>query len=258
MKKQLSIFGAVLMIALVIAMPAVAQSYGSFRDTGGGLATTQPWCWEASQMAGWDVCIQRTAAGMLAVNNLGNLFPLGAPGAYEGTTSVGITDTNFHALIAAASDVPIPAKLINTAGKAIRIRADGVYTTAAASLLNAEVMLCQVSGCATGTVVAPAGCAIVTTNQANNLSNGQFTLDCTLTASATVGASGTLMAKGKVCAVLGAATSAVLSCFADTATDVSAAVDETKIEYVNLGFKFSTSNAGDAAVLHDMTVEVLR
>lgn len=178
-------------------------------------------------------------------------------GTYQGTTSVGITDTAFHALVAAASDIPIPAGATAIAGKRIHIRGDGIYTTGAASVLNAEAMICTVSGCATGTVVAPAGCTVVTTNQANVLSNGQFTIDCTLTSSATVGASGTYMAKSVVCANLGATTAVVLSCFADTATAVSAAVDETVREFVNIGFKFTTSNASNAAVLHSLSVELM-
>jgi hypothetical protein len=169
---------------------------------------------------------------------------------------VGITDTAFHALIAAASDIKIPANSIAAAGKHIHVHFEGVYTNAAASLLNAEVMLCQVSGCATGTVVAPAGCAVVTTNQANNLTNGQFYGDCDLISTSTLGASGTFMAKSLVGANLGAATSAVTSLFQDTATAVSAAVDETKDQFVNPAFKFTTSNAGNSAIVHLVTVDL--
>lgn len=157
----------------------------------------------------------------------------------------------------AASDIPIRANFIGLPNKVVRVHGQGRYTNAAASLLNAEVMLCQTSGCGSGTVVAPAGCAIVTTNQANNLTNGQFTLDCTLVSTPTVGASGTFMAKGLVSANLGSATSAVQSFFADTSTAASAAVDETKTEWVNIGFKFTSSNAGNSAVLDALTVEVL-
>jgi hypothetical protein len=180
-------------------------------------------------------------------------------GNYQGTTSVPITDANFHALIAASSDVPIPANLLNIANvKKVRIHASGTYVNAAASLLNVRADLCTVSGCATGTDFAAAGCAVVTTNQANNLTNGQWTIDCTLTTTSTVGSSGTLMAKSTVCANLGAATSAVLSCFADTATAVSAAVDETVAEFVNISFKFTTSNAGNSAICNEMDVKIDR
>jgi hypothetical protein len=180
----------------------------------------------------------------------------GKLGVYQGTTAVGITDTAFHALIAAASDVKIPANF-TTAGKTYRIHAEGVYTNAAASLLNVDIQLCTVSGCATGTVVAPAGCAVVTTNQANNLTNGQWKIDCDLIATSTVGASGTFMAKATVGANLGAATSAVSSQFQDTVVAVSAAVDETVAEFVNPAFKFSTSNASNFATVNLVTVDVI-
>lgn len=179
-------------------------------------------------------------------------------GSYQGTTSVPITDTAFHALIAAASDIPIPANLANIATRKIIIHASGTYVAAAASLLNSEVMLCTVSGCGSGTVVAPAGCAVVSTNQANVLSNGQWSVDCTLTTTSTVGASGTFMAKSLACFQLGAATSAAQSCFADTVTAVSAAVDETVQEFVNIAFKFTTGNAGNSAIVNEAHVWVAR
>jgi hypothetical protein len=180
-------------------------------------------------------------------------------GSYQGTTSVSITDTAFHALIPAASDIPIPANLANISTRKIRIHASGVYTNAAASLLNGEVMLCTVSGCGSGTVAAPLGCAVVTTNQANNLTNGQWSLDCTLTTTSTTGASGTFMAKALFCANLGAATSGAQSCFQDTLAAASAAtVDETVQEFVNIAFKFSTSNAGNSATVLEGDVQVVR
>lgn len=176
-------------------------------------------------------------------------------GSYQGVTSVPITDTAFHSLIAAASDIPIPANLANIATRKIRVHASGTYVNAAASVLNVEAQLCTVSGCGSGTVVAPAGCAVTTTNQANNLTNGQWTIDCTLSSTSTTGASGTFMAKSTVCANLGTTTAAVLSCFADTATAVSSAVDQTVQEFVNIAFKFTTSNAGNSAILMEADVK---
>lgn len=177
-------------------------------------------------------------------------------GAFQGTTPVGITDTAFHALIAAAADPSIPANLSNINPRKIRCHGSGVYTNAAASLLNVDLQVCTVSGCATGTVVSPAGCAVVTTNQANNLTNGQFSIDCTLTSTSTLGSSGTYMAKSLVCANLGAATSAAQSCFADTATAVSAAVDQTVQEFLNPAFKFTSSNAGNSATINEFDCKV--
>ena len=157
----------------------------------------------------------------------------------------------------ASEDIPIRANTVGLPNKVVRVHGVGRYTTGAASLLNAEVMLCQTPGCASGTVVAPAGCAVVTTNQANVLANGQFSIDCTLVSTPTVGSAGTFMAKALVCAQLGAAVTAAQSCFQDQATAASAAVDETKNEWVNIGFKFSSSNAANTAILDTMTVEVM-
>ena len=247
-----------------------ANGYGQwpFRTTGNAIIFPAMLCFETGLLAGPDTCLFRDSQGHLATyNGISSPSQIGALvqtfGTYQGTTSVGITDTAFHALIAASSDIQLPggstggtSGTLSKAGKRLRLHADGVYTNAAASLLNVEVMVCSVSGCGSGTVVAPAGCAITTTNQANNLTNGQFALDCTFT-TATTGASGTVMAKGTLCANLGAATSAALSCFADTATAASAAIDLTIPEFINIGFKFSTSNAGNSATLQDYAVEVL-
>jgi hypothetical protein len=177
-------------------------------------------------------------------------------GAYQGTTVVGITDTAFHALIAAASDPSIPANLANINPRKITCHGDGVYTNAAASVLNVDLQVCTVSGCGSGTVVSPAGCAVTTTNQANNLTNGQWSLDCTLTTTSTLGTAGTFMAKSTVSANLAATTAGPYSVFPDTAVAVSAAVDETVQEFLNPAFKFTTSNAGNSAIVHDFGCRV--
>jgi hypothetical protein len=179
-------------------------------------------------------------------------------GSYQGTTSVPITDTNFHALIAAASDIQIPANILSINPRKVCMHGSGIYTNAAASILNVRADLCTVSGCATGTDFAAAGCSVTTTNQANTLTNGQFSIDCKFTSTTTLGASGTLMAKSLVGANLGATTGAVMSFFEDTATAVSAAVDETVAEFANISFKFSTSNAGNSATLLEADAGVCR
>jgi hypothetical protein len=260
MKKSLQLLGAVLLLTCV----SLAQS--NLRYDTNFVAYNTKLCFESASGTGIDICLKRAGAGQLSIEkadgtsatllNGGVGGAAGTLGTYQGTTSVPITGTSFTALIAAASDIKIPANASGVAGKRLTITAHGVYTTAAASLLNAEVMLCQVSGCASGTVVAPAGCAIVSTNQANVLANGQFTMECYLTSTATVGASGTYMAKAVASFNLGAATTAVQSYFADAVTAVSAAVDETKDEFVNIAFKFTTGNAGNSATLHDASVSL--
>jgi hypothetical protein len=237
---------------------STTTGYGPYDlvNLGTALKTYKMLCFEAQPNSGPDTCLFRSYAGHLDIYNGSGTTSLGGLaanyGSYQGTTAVSITTTSYTALIAAASDVPLQANSVGVPGKHIHIRGSGVYTNAAASLLNGEVMLCTVSGCGSGTVVAY--CPVTTTNQANDLTNGQFTFDCVLIATSTVGSSGTFMAKSTLGANLGTATTAALSYFADTATAAGSAVDETSTEYVNVAFKFSTSNAGNSATLQELAV----
>ncbi len=330
-----SVFGQTQAFPSGIGSGSASNGYGpwAYRDSPNAIVFYKMLCFENGPMAGPDTCLFRDIAGHLTTYAGNGVQQLASTPYVPGTfanipvTAVGITDTNFHALMGpltltsvatggvytgtitgggsnalvgqyfnvagftnavnnkvlalctastattitlaggqtiaetasatASNDIPLFANSLGIPGKRIRVHASGVYTNAAASLLNVEAMLCQTPGCGSGTIVAPAGCAVVTTNQANNLTNGQWTIDCTMTATATVGSAGTLWAKGTVCANLGAATSAIVSCFADTATAASAAVNETVNEFVNIGFKFSTSNAGNSATVQEAAVEVL-
>lgn len=195
-----------------------------------------------------------TAGFTNGVNNVQNVLCTASTAT---TLTLSATTVAETATATASNDIPLLANTLGVQGKRIRIHADGVYNTGAASLLNVEAMLCQVPGCGSGTIVLPAGCIVTTTNQANVLANGQWNFDCTLTTTATVGAAGTAWAKSMACVQLGAAATAALSCFADLATAASAAFDETKNQFVNIGFKFTTSNAANTATLQSYAVEVL-
>lgn len=183
---------------------------------------------------------------------------VGAPGVVvlgrkQTASSTSITNNTATAL--SGVEVLVPAGLVNTAGKNLHVKVRGIYTNAAATTLKADVRLCTVSGCATGTVVAPAGCSIVSASQANNLTNGQFEADCELT-TVTTGASGTFMAKGKAGYNIGANTAVALTEYADTATAVSAAVDLTVAEYINIFWTFGTGNAGNSVTPMSVNVEL--
>lgn len=176
-------------------------------------------------------------------------------GTFQGVTSTAITTGNFTVLTGPTT-IKIPAGKANFAGKTVRVKYRGVYTTGAASLLNTELSFCTIAGCASGTVVSPVGCVVISTNQANVLANGQFDGECMFTVAAT-GTSGTVMAKSSVSFQLGAATSAALSQFEDLATAVSTAIDLTVDEYLTLQFKFTTSNAGNAATAQIVSAEII-
>lgn len=167
---------------------------------------------------------------------------------FQGATATAITTANFTVLAGPGANQKISAGMLNQLGKTVHIHYSGLYTTAAASLLNAEVSLCTVNGCGSGTVVSPVGCVITTTNQANVLANGQFDVNCDFTTSA-IGSAGTVMATSVGNFQLGTATSGALSPFAHLATGVSTAIDLTVDQFVAVQFKFTTSNAGNAATL---------
>lgn len=175
-------------------------------------------------------------------------------GAFQGGASTGITTANFTVLT--GPSIPILNPELNVLNKHIRVKGRGRYTTAAASLLNTDIALCTVSGCGSGTVFSPAGCVVTSTNQANVLANGQFKFECELTVSA-IGATGTVMAKASSSFQLGAAATAALSEFQDTATAVSATFDLTLKYFIHPRFKFTTSNAGNSAQLDQLTIEQL-
>jgi hypothetical protein len=234
------------------------NGYGPYDilNIGTAMKLYKMFCFEAQPNAGPDTCLFRDYVGHIGMYNGAGSVSLGGLaqnyGTYQGTTAVGITNTSYTPLIASGSDIALQAGTQGVAGKHFHVRASGVYTNAAASLLNAEVLVCQVSGCATGTTVAL--CPITTTNQANDLTNGQWYLDCVLTATSTVGTGATYMAKGTLGANLGSATTAAISFFGDTTTAASSAFDQTQTEYVNIAFKFTTSNAGNSATVDELTV----
>jgi hypothetical protein len=172
-----------------------------------------------------------------------------------GFTALSIGNNTATALTNAACT--LPAGILNTAGRHLRLRIEGEYTNAAATTLNADIRLCTVSGCASGTVVTPAGCDVVSASQANNVTDGQWIVTCDLVTVGT-GASGTLNAKAVSCYNIGANTAAVLSCYADTATAVSAAVDLTVAEYLTVFWTFGTGNASNFAEINHMSVELMQ
>lgn len=244
-KKTLAL--VILVAAMVFAVPANAQFTAAWSGGCAPTTATAPMSFALDLLTG----IVYSAG-----NGTGYVRQDFTLGVYQGVTATAITDANFNTLTGATA-IKIPTGVANCANAHIRVRGSGVYTNAAASLLNVQLALCQVQGCASGTVVTPAGCLSTSTNQANNLTNGQFTFVCDLS-TATTGTAGTLMAKSVGSYQLGAATTAALSAFADTATAVSAAVNLTVAEFFGVQFKFSTGNAGNTVTLQQVTAELVQ
>ena len=167
----------------------------------------------------------------------------------QSTTAVPDTTSNFTSGGTLTCKMPAGTAAVN---KVYHLHAEGVYTNAAASLLEGRWAICTASGACGGTVVGV--CDVPSTNQANNLTNGQWTDDCELTIAAT-GATGNAIAKSRFEANLGAATTAVLSRFQDTSTAVSSNFDTTQDEFLVFQWKFQTANAGNAFTVQAERVE---
>jgi hypothetical protein len=241
MKKRIGAIFTILALAVAFALPASAQ----FVVIQKGPIT--------AAVSGPGIGVD-TQTGQLYYCNGPCLGGDATIGVFQGVTATSITTGAFTSLT--GPNLKISNGEANVLNKHFRIRGRGVYTTGAASVVNVQVLLCQASNACGGTTVAPAGCVVVATNQANVIANAQFSFECELTTAAT-GSSGTAMAKATAWFNLGATTASVMSSFMDTATAVSAAVDWTQDEYVVPQFKFTTSNAGNAATLQQMTIEQL-
>ena len=172
--------------------------------------------------------------------------------AVESATNV--TTTNLTAI---GSGITLAAGAINTANKVLKIHMEGIYTNTVASTIQAEVAFCTVSGCGSGTVVEPAGCNVTSENQANTLTNGGFTMDCTLVTS-TTGNAGTLIASGTFCPDLGTAVAKPLSCYKDASVAATAPIDLTVQEFLQPRIKFATNtNTNDTATVQTFTAEII-
>lgn len=240
MKSRLS-FALPILLAVAFALPASAQF--AVVQKGPITATVSGPAWGVDTATGQTYfCNGPCVAGDLTLS------------VFQGGASTPITTGNFTALTGPST--AIQQGEFNVLNRKFRIRGRGRYTTAAASLLNTDIALCTVLGCGSGTVFSPAGCVVTSTNQANVLANGQFKYECEFTVSA-IGATGTVMAKATSSFQLGTATSGAMSEFQDTATAVSATFDLTLAYFVQPRFKFTTSNAGNAAQVDEQTIEQL-
>lgn len=158
-------------------------------------------------------------------------------------SGVGSTDNNLVAYNLTAG------QLNANLNKTVLIKGYGVYTVGAASILESKVKLCTVSGCGSGTVVTP--CDFLSTNQANVVTNVQFSFEC-IVSTTTLGTSGTVLGHGTGLFELGASSAAALTAFGDVTTTNSSAIDLTAADFLQVTFRFATSNAGNAVTLQNV------
>lgn len=165
--------------------------------------------------------------------------------AFTNSTVMGIAATTTGAVTIGSSgtdtkvvELSLPAGYLNTANKAFRIEARGIYTTAGITpTLTHKVKLCTVSGCGSGTVLvlyaAPATGA--TTSGASNTWIVQGALGTIST-----GGTGTVMLHADACTVLGASGGTACTPTIDPNTAASSTIDLTAALFLDWMVNAST------------------
>lgn len=215
---------AVLCLAVVSAFGQA--NYGSYRDTGGGIVSNQPWCNENAQASGFLGCA-------------GTLFQ--ATGAQTALTTITTAQT--------MDSFALPAGIMNNTGRALRVCYTGVYTSPGTT---APVITVALKIGSSVTPVSISAAAISTTASTNMPFNG-----CFLVKTAAVGATGTDEAHGVLNMNITANTpAAAVATYLDTNTAVSSTYDHTVANTAAL--LISASLTVTSAQLRTATWELIR
>lgn len=199
---------AVCAIALSVT-PAFAQYYGSYRDTGGGIVSNQRWGFELTQMGG----------------NLG-FAPL--------TLKVTPAQTAVTTITTAQTldTYPIPAGLMNSVGRILRVCFSGVYTSPGTTAPTLTFAL-KIGSSVTPITITSA--AVSTTASTNMPFSG-----CYNVVTAAIGATGTDEAHGDLKVNVTANTpAAAAAVYLDTNTAVSSTYDHTAANTATLSIAAS-------------------
>jgi hypothetical protein len=204
---------SVFAILCVIAMstPGFAQAYGSYRDTGAGIISNQRWGFELLQMSG----------------NLGFApLTLKVTPAQSAVTSITTAQT--------LDTYSLPAGLMNSTGRALRVCFAGVYTSPGTTTPTITLAL-KIGSSVTPISVTSA--AISSTASTNMPFQGCYTV-----VTAAVGATGTDEAHGFADVNVTANTPAAAAAhYLDTNTAVSSTYDHTAANTATLSIAASSS-----------------
>lgn len=225
LKALRTIIMPILAIAM-LAAPMFAQSYGSYRDTGSGILSNQPWCVEpAGQMTGSAGC----APVVLKVTP-----------AQTALTTITTAQT--------LDSLTLPTGALNVVGRALRVCFDGVYTSPGTTAPTITVAL-KIGSSVTPISVTSAG--VSTTASTNMPFKG-----CFVVSTAAIGATGTDEAHGELDVNITANTpAAAFAAYADTNTAVSSTYDHTASNTATLSI--ATSLTMTSATLRMATWELL-
>jgi hypothetical protein len=162
-----------------------------------------------------------------------------APSALTSLTGVGTFAT-----------IALPTGFMNVAGKVIRVRMQGIYSSAVAQIPTIGIQL-GFSGAFTQT-------ECVATSQAITASQTNFPWDFDgLIYTVTTGATGTLEAHGRLSILLGNSSTAPESVYQDTNTSANGAVNLTAVGSNNLLLQVNSSNTLSSIQLRTAVVEAL-
>lgn len=155
------------------------------------------------------------------------------------TTAGGAVTTDQNLL-----SCPIPAGMLNSLNRNLRIHLKVIYTTAAAnaSTITIKARLCTVSAACAAAVVT----LLNITSSANpgGVTNNPILLDGVATVQ-TAGAAAAFEASGDLVIDLGAAVTSAATSFPDTNTATIGGVDTTAAQFLQTSIAFSIANAAN-------------
>jgi hypothetical protein len=192
-----TLFRVSVVLCLLVAACFGQANYGTYRDTGAGVVSNQPWCNEAVQAASYLGCA--------------NVLLKATPAQTALTTITTAQTLDSYAL---------PAGLMNNTNRALRVCYSGVYTSPGTT---APVLTFSLKIGSSVTPVAITAAAISTTASTNMPFGG-----CFLVNTAAIGATGTDEAHGLLNINITANTpAAAVASYLDTNTAVSSTYDHT-------------------------------
>lgn len=153
----------------------------------------------------------------------------------------------------ALMELSIPSGTFNTAASPFLVHSSGIFTIATLQTPNLtyKAKLCTVSGCGSGTVIA---LATITTTATVAATNNIWVFNLKV-ATATTGASGTLITHGFLAIDIGATSAIADSVFNDTNTAASSAINLTGALFVDFTIATSAGNAGNSFTQQIGTME---
>jgi hypothetical protein len=144
----------------------------------------------------------------------------------------------------------IPAGSINAAGHSIEVTARGAFTIINTDTLTIKIKACQVSGCASGTVVTLGATGLINPAAAVTTQGWEAKVDCNVFTS---GAPGTTDCQGFAFVSLTGLTALQADDLVNTGTLTP---DWSVDEYISVTWTFSSNSGTDSTTLRNFRVKI--